>query len=284
MTETPIDKRLQLLEQDNRDLRQQLAKLQWRRRWLTCCVAVLLLIAVAAGAASFTGDHFELLHPVTSRERIAFYAMGKSTGLKFFDDSGIMRSFVGSSADDAPQIQLYAADGTTLRAALDLDTNSTPALKMYGANGKLRSSLFANSQGKSSLLNFFDEAGNVRYRLGMGDDSPGMSFWTPEGKIRASFYMNLQGKSEALQFFDDSGNIRLKVGVAEQDYLPVVQMFSVAGKLRIASQVLPQGDMAGLTFFDAAEKSRLFVGCDNNGEPIIRFLGADGNVTKELKP
>jgi hypothetical protein len=287
MSDVALEKRFARLKQRNRLLRRRLAKVQRRQRWMTIAGGMALTLIAAVGAASVSGDHFELLHPVTQHTRIAFYGgpAGKSAGFKFLDDTGKMTAFLGTSTQNAPQLQYFAADGST-RAEFDLDGNGVPALKMYGANGKMRCSIVAVPQGKSALLHFFDEDGNDRFHLGMGDDSPGISFWTADGKSRGSLYMNPKGNAEALQFTDADGKIRLFAALQEQGSYPVVQLYSSKGKMRLMASDNPD-ESASLCFFDNVVENknpRLFIGCDSKGNPTIQFLGIDGKPVKTITP
>jgi hypothetical protein len=208
MIDSTFEERILELEQANAELRREIGGMQRRRRrtWIAG-IAIVALVTVA-GAASFSGDSFQLLHPTSNKQRISYGAnpQGKTAGLKFYDDKGgKQRIFFGHGEEDSPTLQFFAPDGQLLRANLAVGVDNSVGLHLFGRTGKELVVLGITASNQFTL-----------------------QLHRPDGKNFAAINMPEKDTSGGLVFYDSDEKPRLAVGLDGKDE-PLIRFFSADG-------------------------------------------------------
>ena len=211
MIDQRLDERIQKLEQANVELRREIGELRGRRRrvWVAA-VAIVALVAVA-GAAGFSGDSFQLLHPTSNKQRVAYGAnpQGKTAGLLFYDEKGgKQRVFIGHGESDLPAVELFAPDGQLLRSDLVVGADNSVGLHLFGRTG-------------NQIALFGISAAN-RFTLQLR---------RPNGKSFMAMDMPEKDTAGGIEFFDSDEKRRMLIGLDDKEQ-PVIRFFAADGSMQ----------------------------------------------------
>jgi hypothetical protein len=175
------------------------------------------------------------------------------------DAAGRLGATLGWQADRSPALTLYGADGRTARVTLTVGADDAPGLALFDAAGRPRATLAlfraeaapagSGARDPSPALALYDATGRARAALTAAGDAARLDLADRTGEPRAVLRARADGEP-ALELRDGEGRPRAGVALLA-DNTPAFNLYARDGKARVAFATVPSG-AARLALADAA--------------------------------
>jgi hypothetical protein len=240
--------------------------LMGRFRWVLLLVFAVVLFSLGrhAGAVqkeqeilrakSIETERFELRSPDGKLAALLTTGPAGETLLSFHDQNGVPGLTMGIDSHGAPAISFYG-EKHDLKMSLSLDPAAhTPSARMFDGRGELQISMSLDD------------------RLG-----PSISVGRPD-KTHISIGVSNE-KGPSVTFSDEKNNSRMVLSVLDKE--SVISLLDENRVVRAQWRVVGDGSPSFL-LTDRASRVRLWLSTDADGKSSIRFLDANGKMTKEI--
>ena len=164
------------------------------------------------------------------------------------------------------------------RLTMGIDSHGVPAISFYGEKHDLKMSLALDPAAHTPSVRIFDGRGELQIGMSLDDRlGPGISVGRPDKTHISIGVSNENGPS--VTFSDEKNNPRMVLSVLNKE--SVITLMDENRVVRAQWKVVGDGSPS-FVLTDRASKVRLWLSTDADGKSSIRFLDANGKMTKEI--